>query len=796
MPRLPRFSRRPAVGLAVALAAFSVWAAVDWYRAVPPEALAGARYVGRSSCAECHQAETTAWTGSHHDRAMELATDETVLGDFNDTEFTYFDERTRFFRDGKKFMVNAEGPDGQYHDYEVKYTFGIHPLQQYMVEFPDGRVQVLRASWDVDEKRWFYVEPMDGAQERIPAGDPFHWTGLAQNWNTMCAECHVTDYHKNYDLTADEYRSTYSEINVSCEACHGPGSLHVELARGRSLFWDRRVGFGLTNTLRNATNVAQLNTCAPCHSRRSMIHPDYRPGDNFLDHFQPSLVQAGLYHADGQILDEVFEYGSFTQSRMFREGVKCTDCHDPHALTLKFEGNRLCAQCHEPGKYDGAVHHHHGAAAPGAPETQCVTCHMPTTTYMGIDERRDHSIRVPRPDLTVELGVPNVCNRCHVKPEEDAAWAARKIQEWYGPKRPDDPHHARAFHAAQRGDPQGADLLRQVLRRKETPEIIRASAVELLQGFDTEQSLRIRRDALEDPSALVRTAAIRAFPLGAVGTLVRDVGPLLSDGVRNVRLAAASLLASQAKALANSEYRRSLDQAVEEYRQGQHAQIDRAESNRNLGILSYELGDPVAAVESFRTAIRQQPSRTQFRTELAQILATLADDPQQADAWRKIGGTPEEIRRLREEEVELLVRDAKLLPGDAGPHYHRGRLLVLLGRDEEALAAFREATQLAPNDYEYWMWLALVSERLEQWEEGVQALQRMAKLRPEANEWKGLRQRFLETIRKQNAAGEQAPTPPASADAAPAPPPAAPATETADPPITPGQQAIQPEQDE
>jgi hypothetical protein len=173
---------------------------------------------------------------------MEVATEQSVLGDFSDATFTRFDDTTRFFRDGERFMVNAEGPDGEYHDYEVKWTFGVDPLQQYMVEFPDGRVQVLRVSWDVHKKEWFYVPPPDAAEERLAPDDPLHWTGLAQNWNTMCAECHSTDYHKNFNLAKNSYDSKYFEIDVSCEACHGPGSAHVELANAASPFWDRNIG--------------------------------------------------------------------------------------------------------------------------------------------------------------------------------------------------------------------------------------------------------------------------------------------------------------------------------------------------------------------------------------------------------------------------------------------------------------------------------------------------------------------------------------------------------------------------
>jgi tetratricopeptide (TPR) repeat protein len=757
MPRPLGILRRPAaIGLGLLLTAFVGWAAADWYRTVPDDALQHARYVGREACIACHQTEYELWKGSDHDRAMELATDETVLGDFNNAEFTRFDEKTRFFRDGKKFMVNAEGPDGEYHDYEIKYTFGVRPLQQYMVEFPDGRVQVLRVSWDVDKKQWFYVAPSDASQERIEAGDPLHWTGLAQNWNTMCAECHSTDYHKNYDLATNAYKSDFFEIDVSCEACHGPGSLHVELANRRGLFWDRNVHYGLTNEMKGAPNFRQVETCAPCHARRSIIHPDYRPGDSFLDAFQPLLLDAGLYHDDGQILDEVYEYGSFTQSKMYHEGVRCSDCHDPHSLKLKYEGNRLCAQCHEPGKYDGAGHNHHPGAAPGSPETQCVTCHMPHTTYMEIDERRDHSIRVPRPDLTVKYGTPNVCNRCHTKPHESAQWAADRVVEWFGPKRPDDPHYAEAFALARKGEPAGLALLKEAIERPESTEIVRATAVELLQQYPTAESAKLRRDALSDSSALVRASAVRSFATDASSAedlsakLVKEIAPKLEDRSRAVRLAAANRLVAEAGDLAASPYSSSLDAAVKEFRAGQNIQLDRAQSNRNLGNLALQLGDPLSAAESLRTAIRIEPYLTGPRTELSQLLDQLAANPAQAAIAEKAQATPEEIRRLREEEADLLARDAKLLPTDATVRYMRGRLLYLLDRQDEARQAFIEACELAPNEYDYWLWLALICEKQERWEQSVSALQRMAQLRPDAEDWKGI---FLRVKQAVEAAG-------------------------------------------
>ncbi len=264
---------------------FVGFAVFDWYAAAPPEGLAKATFVGRNSCAACHQEELELWTGSHHDRAMELATEETVLGDFNGETFDWYGEKTRYWRDGKKFMVTAEGPEGEPHDYEVKYTFGFTPLQQYMVEFPDGRVQVQRVSWNTEKQEWFYVTPPDVTAERIPAGDPLHWTGITQNWNSTCAECHSTNLKKNYDLAANAYHTTFSEIDVSCEECHGPASLHLQLASAKSLFWDRRHGYGLAK-LKSVDSTPQIDTCAKCHARaQSKCMAIFGRGARFADHY-------------------------------------------------------------------------------------------------------------------------------------------------------------------------------------------------------------------------------------------------------------------------------------------------------------------------------------------------------------------------------------------------------------------------------------------------------------------------------------------------------------------------------
>jgi Flp pilus assembly protein TadD len=709
----------------------------DWYTVVSPEAVSNAHYVGRSACAECHQPEHTLWIGSDHDRAMELATEESVLADFNDTSFSYQGVTTRFFRRDGKFMVNAEGPDGKHRDYIVKYTFGVRPLQQYMVEFPDGRVQVLRESWDVANKRWFYVTPPDVTDERIEPGDPLHWTGIAQNWNTTCADCHSTNVHKNYDAETNTYRTSFEEIDVSCEECHGAGSVHTELARSWSPWWDRRVGYGLP-PLKSKNLEVQLETCAKCHARRYQVHEDFRPGRPFLDYYEPSLLSAGLYEVDGQIRDEVYEYGSFLQSKMHGNRVRCSDCHDPHSLKLKFEGNALCAQCHVPAKYDTPAHHHHPAGSAGA---QCIECHMPSRLYMVIDERRDHSFRVPRPDISVELGTPNACNDCHTRDDETFEWAADTVRKWYGETRGDEPHWAPAIAAGRASEPEGESLLLELLSRKQTPSIVRATAVDLLSSYPSDASKTARRKALDDSDDLVRVTAVRSLAVDWAASEIEALAHRLSDPNRAVRLAAAGQLAHVPIDYLPDSHRNAFEQALIEFRAAQSLSLDHAGAHLALASLDRRHGRIRQAIEHLEAAIEIEPYMAGARGELASLL-------------QEQGGEPAEIRRLRSEEARLLERDAKLAPDNAQIRYQLGLVYFLLGEYDKSDAALSAACQLAPRSYEYLMALALLQERRYelsgdalQLEAAVESLKKLHDMQPDDPRAKQILGRLLETKR-------------------------------------------------
>jgi predicted CXXCH cytochrome family protein len=534
---------------------------------------------------------------------MQPATEQSVRGDFADARITYGAVTSTFFRRGAKFFVTTDGADGTLQDFEIKYAFGVDPLQQYLIELPNGRVQPLSLAWDTRPReaggqRWFHLYPDGG----IEHGDDLHWTGRLQNWNFMCADCHSTGVRKGYDAASGRFSTTWSEINVGCEACHGPGARHVEWANAsavaRSVFW--RGGNGLPTTLERQ---AEISTCAQCHARRAQIADGYTAGASFADFYVPDLLVPGLYHSDGQQRDEVYVYGSFLQSRMHAAGVTCSDCHDPHSQRLRAEENELCVRCHSAPTYDAPTHHFHAA---GSEAARCVSCHMPQTTYMAVDPRRDHSFRVPRPDRSVTLGVPNACSGCHS--DRTPQWAADALRDRLGRDPVGYQQFAEAFHAAEQGTAGSANALRALAADQSQPAIVRASALARLRDLPDAGAVDGGRAALTDPDPSVRWAALalleRLSPRDRAATAAR----LLDDPARSVRIQAAWLLASAAMLLAGTPVSASFDRAAGEFVASQQYNADRVENRRALGTFYAQLGREADAEREFRAAVALSPT--------------------------------------------------------------------------------------------------------------------------------------------------------------------------------------------
>jgi predicted CXXCH cytochrome family protein len=653
------------------------------------------QYVGRAACTSCHAREDRAWQGSHHALAMQEAAGQTVLGDFNNAEFRYAGTTSRFFRRDGKFLVRTDGPDGRLADYEIKYTFGVTPLQQYLIEFPGGRYQALSIAWDTRPKgeggqRWFHLYP----NEKIDHKDQLHWTGLYQNWNLHCAACHSTNLKKGYDPASRTYKTTFSEINVACEACHGAGSRHVEWAKqarppyspesdkGLPMLKSRwneawRFSPGDAKTARRDQPAADalMNVCAACHTRRSTITEEGQAGAPLEDTHRLAMLTPPNYHADGQQRDEVYIWGSFLQSRMFQRGVTCMDCHEPHALKLRAEGNALCVRCHNAAAFDTEKHHFHQAVTKGA---QCVECHMPAQQYMVVDPRRDHSIRVPRPDLSLRLGSPNACTQCHADRKPD--WAFAAMDKWYGKTWRERAHYGTTLHA---GVTQGAKALPSLLALAgdpAIPSVVRATAVTLAQPHVTARALPAVRKLLANADPSLRIAALGLLEPFEPAVRVQAGAPLLADPVRGVRIEAARVLADVADDQLSPDQRRTRESATKEYIASLQQDADWPAANVNLGNLRMRQGRPEEAIAAYERALSLDP---RFVGAYANL----------ADAYRQQG---------REGDGEkVLRRGLSLLPRAADLHHALGLLLVRKGDKVAALKELSAAVKLAPDNARY-----------------------------------------------------------------------------------------------
>jgi predicted CXXCH cytochrome family protein len=713
-------------------------------------------YVGRESCAACHEAEDRAWRGSHHDRAMEVATAETVLGDFDDAQVAFHGVAWEFFRKEGRFFVRTEGADGEPTEREIKFTFGFDPLQQYLVEAERGRLQALTASWDTAGQRWFSLY-----DEELRPGDPLHWTGPMLNWNHMCSECHSTDLRRNYDPARDVYDTTWEEIDVSCEACHGPAGNHVawaeELERSGGGY-DAADTMGLVTHFEGPDNRLEVEMCARCHSRRTEVSGDYEFGDRFLDHHDLVLLQDVYYFADGQIDDEVYVYGSFLQSRMYQRGVRCTDCHDPHSMRLRAEGDAVCLRCHtEPpedapgasaGRYDSKEHHFHEPNTPGA---FCVDCHMPARTYMVVDPRRDHRFHIPRPDLAEALGAPDPCIGCHE--DKGAAWNIEAFSKWYPLAVAREPRFAAAFRAGRAREPEAEQALARISRDQTEAGIVRATALRLLSAYSSEGALLAVGRGTTDPDALVRAAAVeglsslvrRTSQRGLQARKAAWVAPLLTDPVRTVRVEAVRVLAEVPAALRKGFDRRDFDSAASEYVQRQRAVAERPEAYLNLGLFFENLGRSEEAERAYLQALERDPDFLPVRFNLANFYNTqsrnleaekhlrriLAVEPENGEAHYSLGLLLAELDQLKRA-VRHLEQAAASLPGRARVRYNLALALQHAGRDDRAEAVLLEARGLAPGDPEIVHALAILYFQRQDWDRALAQARRLVELAPSA----------------------------------------------------------------
>ncbi len=642
-----------------------------------------AAHVGSAACTGCHSDQGTAWAPSHHALAMQLPSAETVLGAFDGQTAKHREGEAQFSTRDGAFFVRMSEPGAESAEHQVAFTFGVAPLQQYLVSLPGGRLQPLPWAWDTRSKvtggqRWFHLQP----EQTFEPGDPLHWTGYAQTANHTCVECHVTDYDVGYDAAQDTFKSTWNELGVGCESCHGAGSNHVAWAAdpkqpnyanggfanrlGRpSGSWAFADGAPTAAWTGGPRDEAALDTCATCHALRTGFSAQTSTSGPFLDRFMPRLLDTPAYHVDGQIDGEVFVYGSFLQSKMHRAGVTCADCHEPHSLTLRAEGNALCAQCHTPDVFDTPKHSHHPKGTPGA---QCVNCHMPAKTYMVVDPRRDHRLAVPRPDVSASLGTPSACTACHT--DKSSAWAADEAANWW-PKLGERPSFADAIDTARHGDPESEALLVALANDSRHSPIVRASALPHLVGnAEPRTAHRVLTPLLRDADPLVRAAALRALEALPPAIRWREGKSLLADAIRAVRLEAARALAGFAPKDALPEDVQRLARAVSELEAAERANGSRPENRLNLSNLYARMGRGEDAERELRAALRLDPHSIPARINLADVLRA----------------------KGAEADAERLLREAVAIdPKDASAQHALGLLLIRRKQRSEALEHLAKA---------------------------------------------------------------------------------------------------------
>jgi len=679
-------------------------------------------FVGSTTCIDCHEKAYQDWQGSHHELSMKHANNKSVLGNFNNTSLASQDKKSKklstFFKKDKQFWVNIKGDDGQFHDYQIKYTFGYTPLQQYMVEFEDGRVQLIPFAWDSRRKedggqRWFNLYP-----DMTIKHQEFFWTNTGQNWNYMCADCHSTNVEKNFDLKTNSYNTTFSEINVACESCHGAASEHLTWSKtdnkttavndkyqnkgfDRDLSksvkqWQSPPSNSKQNTLtpKSIEHSQQVLVCAQCHSRRTQIsNNDHVEGNAFGERYLLDLISSTNYHPDGQVYNENFVYGSFLQSKMYKNGVVCSDCHNPHTAELKLPVETLCLQCHQSDNYASTKHHKHPEGSTGA---QCVNCHMPETTYMEIDARRDHGFHIPTPELAKQLGTPDTCLSCHK--DKNSQWSSSKVGTWYPDSTvKEDKDFVAVFSAINLAlnEQQLQGVASELSRISQTISyagIIRASALTKMASVSNTNTIIAIARAVKNPDENIRLGAIEGARSMAGAEKWRILSPLLNDKVLIVRTSAAFALTSLWSNL-TAPQREQLSPALNEYITSQQFNSDRAFSHSNLGIVAAYQGKYDQAIEAFKQGIIIEKNFAQTYLNLSQLYYQ---------------------QGLHQQSISSLKQGIKANPDDASLPYNLGLAYIRIKDKTSAARALAIATKLAPQNshYFYVYGLSLEEEQL------------------------------------------------------------------------------------
>jgi hypothetical protein len=441
-------------------------------------------YVSSQTCLACHPHEHSTWYASYHRTMTQLASPQTVLGEFDDVHLELDGKDYFLTRDGDRYLVDMDFPEWPYPappprvQCELTMTTGTHHMQIYW--YPSGQTRMagmLPFVYYNEEQRWIprraaFMEAPDSPRE-IPFG----------RWNDTCLNCHTT--HPKPRIYPDEVANMdthVAEFGIACESCHGPGSEHVRANRDPQRRYRLHLSGGADPTIVNPVRLSHRlssQVCGQCHGVKTFYNQSdylawrmngsrYRPGDD-LDETRNVICNANLDRAatkrilehnpnfhgthfwpDGMIRVSGREYNGLVETPCFQRGeMSCLTCHTMHLpnddprpvkqwandqLKLTAEDSRICLSCHQQfaGHAPLTAHTHHAAGSSGS---DCYNCHMPHTTYGLLKAIRSHQVDNPSVAVTLTTGRPNACNLCHL--DRPLGWTAAHLADWYGQRQPE-----------------------------------------------------------------------------------------------------------------------------------------------------------------------------------------------------------------------------------------------------------------------------------------------------------------------------------------------------------------------
>lgn len=599
-------------------------------------------YVGSAACGRCHETIAASWQDSIHIQMTRPVAEARIIGDFSPG--THLEKYGRAYqmsaRDGR-YVIAVAHQGGEFEPFEVHFTLGVNRFQGYLSKLPDGRIYVLPVFWHRDTNQWIdYKEitplPADSSHE------------FRQIWNVNCFNCHATNLRQNFDSEARTYATSWTELGIGCEACHGPGAAHVALMKTweadpasrpayESSARNRELGALLRIFSPKSADKRQVfDTCAYCHGNKTNYFVGMKPGDRYEDYAAPFLVSQpipaddpqGDFWPDGRP-NRFNRPQALMQSGCFLKGqAVCTSCHTIHGAkrphSLKVEASKtdlLCTQCHQ--QFQGpqlAAHTRHGADSAGS---RCVDCHMSNVNWRMQLRRLDHTFAPPVPEMTARYGVPNACNTCH--DDRTPEWAARTMDQWYGDRarRAEVARMADVLYAAGSGDAASlAGLVGLAIDRRKGPPI-RASAAEFIgrlaqqmpPGNATAAALAPAVNGLigaaADPEPMVRLMATRSLGivLERVGDLQKatSLAARLIDPVRTVRAAAAGAFLNLGITSLDGTAGAALARAQDDYAQMLMTFPDTAANHVAIGMLRARQDRLAEAIKAWRTAQKLDP---------------------------------------------------------------------------------------------------------------------------------------------------------------------------------------------